>query len=93
MFWRINPACNLRWRRWDDQFIVFNAASGQTHYLSELAVTVFELLQQRSFNAATLIQCLTNHYDDFCPDEDTRIHLDTLLASLDDLGLIEPDCL
>lgn len=92
MLWRLNLTCDLWWRRWNDQSIVFNVASGQTHYLSELAVTVFESLQQRPSDAATLIQYLVEHYDSFYPDdEDVRTHFDTLLANLDDLGLIEPD--
>jgi PqqD family protein of HPr-rel-A system len=31
--WRLNPACALRWRRWGDEWVVFDAGAGDTHQL------------------------------------------------------------
>ena len=35
--WRVPPGNMLAWRGWDDEFLVYNTASGQTHHLNFLA--------------------------------------------------------
>lgn len=37
---RINPAGVLHWRKWDDEYVVFNEAAGQTHVLDTLTACV-----------------------------------------------------
>lgn len=36
MRFRSNPASVLQWRQWDNEYVVFNEAAGQTHVLDTL---------------------------------------------------------
>ena len=38
--WRLNPACALAWRRWDDEWAVFDAGAGDTHQLDAVAAVM-----------------------------------------------------
>lgn len=33
MTWALNPASGLHWRCWDDEWVVFDQGSGQTHLM------------------------------------------------------------
>lgn len=90
MRWRLNPHCKLHWRRWDNDHVLFNAASGQTHFLNELGALTLQLLSQQALDGQTLIQALADHFDDFVLDEELLGYVDTMLEDLDNLGLIEP---
>ncbi len=43
MTWRLNPSSGLHWRCWDDEWIVFDQGSGQTHLMNP--VTAAALMQ------------------------------------------------
>jgi len=39
--WHLNTLASLHWRRWDDEWVVFDVGSGQTHQMDTLtAVTL-----------------------------------------------------
>lgn len=41
MAWHLNTLASLHWRRWDDEWVVFDVGSGQTHQMDTLtAVTL-----------------------------------------------------
>jgi PqqD family protein of HPr-rel-A system len=81
--WR--TPCQLAWRRWDDadEWVVFNPASGHLHLLNEPAA---RLLRAIEASPATLIE-LADRID----GRDDRDTLNALVASLDALGLVEPE--
>lgn len=89
-FWRINPACELHWRRLDESWILFNAASAQTHLLSDLAVMALHLLQHQSLTEAALSQQLAACWQDEYPDTATQEYTAAMLSEMSSLGLIEP---
>lgn len=54
MIWRLNPLSSLHWRRWGDDWAVFDAASGLTHRLNTLGATSLLLLQEQPADSAEL---------------------------------------
>jgi PqqD family protein of HPr-rel-A system len=89
MFWSINSDCQLHWRHWEEEYILFNAASSQTHYLNSLGADILHMLQKKPLTSEELNQKISEKYD-FELNEDARGYIDGVLASMDELGLIEP---
>ena len=88
MKWQIHPAQGLRLRSWEDEAIVYNDLSGDTHLLSAIAVDVLTRLQAQSVDEAGLAaQCAADWQ---LPDDaDLRTHLHELLMTLQGLSLVE----
>jgi len=42
--YRVNPALRLHWRMWDDAYVVFDEASGQTHHMDAVRAYVLDLM-------------------------------------------------
>lgn len=89
MLWSINPDCQLYWRHWEEEYILFNAASSQTHYLNSFGADILHLLQEKPMTELELSQKLSQEYD-LESDEVTLRYIAGILASMDELGLIEP---
>ena len=91
--WAVNPASDLHWRQWGESCIVFNAASGQTHFINEIAAALLRLLMteqaihSRSLNHSELHDRLGETLN-LELDDEFRDYVDELLNSLDELGLI-----
>ncbi len=87
--WCINSLACLHWRHWEEGYILFNAASAQTHMLNEFGKAVLELLQEAPNSVIDLGKQLAVH---FALEWDNRaqFYLQSVLADLDQLGLIEP---
>lgn len=43
---RLRPAVRLHWRRWDDEFVVYDEASGRTHQLDALTASALLRLEE-----------------------------------------------
>lgn len=88
MAWRIRPGADLVWRSWDeDEFLVFDAASGDTHLLNRVTATVFEILGREPLDDKGIGRELSR-----CLDIDPAVvepHLARLLSHLARLGLVE----
>ena len=89
--WRVNPEAELHWRHWDENWVVFNAASGQTHFINAYAATLLRELQAEgrgpSLDQVTLIRHSAATLD-LEPDGELTDYLNGLLGSLDELGLV-----
>ena len=44
--WYVGPETRLLWRSYDDHFMVYNCASGQTHYLNLLAAMALQQMEE-----------------------------------------------
>ena len=88
--WQLNPCVRLHWLSWDEDHIVFNAASGQTHILNELGAAVLHLLGENSLNRTEIGQRIVAQYEGLVLDTELSAAIEALLANLDTLGLIEP---
>lgn len=93
MRWHLNPFNELYWHRWDnsDQYVLFNIASGQTHYLSRFAIDLLGLLNIESIGFLELCERLSSLYDGFELDVETKNYLHNMLADLEIFGLIDSE--
>ena len=42
--WKINGLAALHWKEWDGQYLLYEAASGDTHLMDEVGAAVFHCL-------------------------------------------------
>lgn len=61
MRFRTNPASVLQWRQWDDEYVVFNEAAGQTHVLDTLTACVLLFIESGVTDLLTLISDVATH--------------------------------
>ena len=78
----------LHFRFWDDEFVVYNSLSGDTHLLGSTAAQILLKLQQAPLNSITLAESLAPvlHAE---MDDELVIQIEHILADLDTLALIE----
>lgn len=81
---------DLQWRGWDDQWIVYHAASGDTHLLDLLGGEVLRALQQAPLNVAALVEQVAIRLEVPASEkEELREQVERLLQKLEELGLME----
>ncbi len=51
---QLRAQVSLHWRRWDDEFVVYDEASGRTHQLDALNACVLLSLEEGSLDDARL---------------------------------------
>jgi len=88
MMWRVISEHALHFCSWDDEFIVYNSLSGDTHLLGSTAANVLLKLQQIPSDAITLAESLAPMLQAKMDDE-LVFQIDHLLAELNTLALIE----
>lgn len=89
LLWCVPNWDDLLQEQWEGETLLFNPASGQTHILNTVGITVLERLSSRPRTATDLAQGLLGIFSPV----DERGFLESLwqhLAQLDALGLIAP---
>jgi len=86
--WRVIPGQVLQYRVWDDEFVLYNNLSGDTHLLGANAIHALLALQHTAADEETLITslCLSSGIE---RDEESHAQVAQLLADLQSLALIE----
>lgn len=79
--WGIAPGQSLRHRCWQEEYVVYNDLSGDTHLLSGAAWELLDTLRHASLATAELA-------DLFGLDDKSHGDLDAMLGSLQQLGLV-----
>jgi PqqD family protein of HPr-rel-A system len=87
--WAVPSANQLSWRVWDDEFLVYNAASGQTHHLNLLAGEALRSLEVEPAETRELVGRLADRFE-IAEDSPPLRMIDRLIHELDELGLIAP---
>ncbi|MES1981068.1 MAG: HPr-rel-A system PqqD family peptide chaperone [Pseudomonadota bacterium] len=91
MRWRALPELNLHARAWDDEFVVYNSLSGDTHLLGSAAAQILLMLQQAPSDAIALAESLAPRLQlESELDEELAEQITHLLSDLHTLALIEP---
>ena len=86
--WRaVLPEIDLRC--WDDEFVVFAGASGDTHLLNLVAGATLEYLRTTPANLEQIAATISGDLD-IRLDEALRESLQNILLEFDRLGLAEP---
>lgn len=83
--WRVRDPSALRWRRWEDGFVLFHAPSGDTHLLEHVAGEAILLLTRGPMDVAGLVRDL--RADD--PVGDVARGIGEVLEKLHDLGVVD----
>ena len=88
--WRLPAGVSLLWQSWDeDEVIVFNRASGQTHLLDAFSAAVLRRIEASPTTTSDLVRSFATGFD---LDATALIHrIDAACARFDQLGLAEPD--
>jgi PqqD family protein of HPr-rel-A system len=87
--WRLDRRAELHWRCLDDEWVVFEAASGDTHHLDTIAAAVLMCLEADPLDLDGLSEVIASELQ--VPNRDDLAgRLDDLLAQLQGLGLVEP---
>ena len=87
--WAVPGTNLLAWRIWDDEFLVYNAASGQTHHLNLLAGEALCSLEVEPAQTRELVRRLASQFE-IAEDSPPLRMIDRLIHDLDELGLIAP---
>jgi len=86
--WHAYNYPKFRFEKWEEEAIVFNPLSGETHQLNGFATAALELMQQ-PFTLETLSDQMYKFYE----IEDRKnlpSQLKNLISQFDNIGLIEP---
>ena len=86
--WRITPGQVLRFRQFDEEFVVYNDLSGDTHLLGDSAMHLLSVLQHGPASRADLLASLAAALE-CTPDAAFDEEADALLATLAGFFLIE----
>ena len=82
----------LVWRMWEDEFLVYNTTSGQTHHLNLLAGEALRSLEAKAADGRELVRRLADEFE--IPEDSPPLQMiDRLIRELDELGLIAPSTL
>jgi PqqD family protein of HPr-rel-A system len=85
--WRVDEDCTLLWRCWDDEYVVYNTASGDTHLLNRVAAETLLLLEQSPSDAQDLTVQVARKLA-LQPSEELGQQLEQLLTQFEELGLV-----
>ena len=88
-FWRIGPGQQLAARGWNDEFVLYNNLSGDTHLLDGDSMALLTHLQAGPASLAALVATFADGID---PDDAAALPetIATMLDQLAGLYLIEP---
>jgi PqqD family protein of HPr-rel-A system len=87
--WTVPDPHALAWRTWDDEFLIYNTISGQTHHLNLLAGEALRSLEAEAACGCELVRRLANQFG-IAEDSPPLRTIDRLIRELDELGLIAP---
>jgi len=88
MILRLNASTHLHWRRWDDEWTVFDVGSGQTHQMDTLTAVTLMFLETDTLEENELISRIA---EEFLIPFDMRLSgaMKNILERLIHIGLIE----
>jgi PqqD family protein of HPr-rel-A system len=85
---RLNPAASLSWVSWDDEYVVFDETSGQTHQMNALRAYVLNSLDKQGLSFKTLVTDVMSSLGS-STDTDLTAVVDSILREFETHGLVE----
>lgn len=83
-------ATELYWQQWDDEYLLYHSASGDTHLMDSIGASVVQALQCSPQSLADLQETLGDDGVNTELPHSLSVYIETLLAKLHRLGVIEP---
>ena len=78
----------IRCRFWDDECVLYNQLTGETHLIDGMGAEVFKLISEKKSTQTQLLQTLYNVFE-LDIDFDAEGHLNNLIMEYQRLGLVE----
>lgn len=85
--WSLRRGQTLQYRHWDDEYVLYNDLSGDTHLLGDTAIVLLTALRQGPSTRAGLVDALRAEFD--ADPADLESEADELLPHLKRLYLID----
>ncbi len=85
----LRAQADLRWQEWDDEFVVYNPVSGDTHFLDYLSAQGLKRLQKRAMSMEQLVDDLADSLTIGAHDA-LGDYVSRLVSELVELGLVYP---
>lgn len=89
MVWRLPAQVRLDRRTWDNETVLFNHASGQTHLLDALSARVLAAFEEKPWRLAELAAALAEEL--VVDKQELRERLNTIADEFARLGLLDTD--
>jgi len=86
--WRITKGCHLLWRKYDEEYVVFNSGSGHTHLLDGIGRGVLRCLEEHPASSQELALEMAEELEPGSAPVITE-QIGELLVKFQDLGLVE----
>jgi PqqD family protein of HPr-rel-A system len=87
--WRMNDRTRLHWRQLDDDWMVYDEGSGDTHQLDRISAAALTCLEAEPHDLAGLTEVLASELG-LPAGEALASKIESLLEQFGRLGLIEP---
>jgi len=88
--WRLNPKSALHFRRWGNEWVVFDVASGQTHEMDSISAVMLMHCEKGWIPLHDIVSGVTTDLE--LPSNETLVErVLSLLAQFSNLELIEKD--
>jgi len=87
--WAVPDANALVWQVWDDELLIYNDGSGETHHLNFLAGEALRSLKAEAAKGGELTRRLAEQFE-IAEDNALLQTIDRLIHELEELGLIAP---
>lgn len=88
LVYRIRPVVKLHWATWDDQYVVFDETSGQTHLIEAANALVLDLLDSHALSFDALLNEL-GMFSETIKDVNISDWLTSVVTELQASGLVE----
>ncbi|NIP86632.1 MAG: HPr-rel-A system PqqD family peptide chaperone [Planctomycetales bacterium] len=88
--WQVPAGVTLTWKQWNDDFLVFNPHTGDTHLLDFVAAAGVQCFEQEALDEEALRDRLASRLE-VEPDPELSTYAAQLITHLDHLGLIEAE--
>ena len=85
---RVPSGFGLYWQSWDDEFVVYNSGSGDTHLLDPVAAEALQILEREPANLTELAGNVSASLE-IELDSELSGYLERVLSYFHRLGLIE----
>ena len=86
--YRASQALNLHWASWNDEYVVFDEASGQTHQLDAVRAYILHLMGGRPVTVSSIVHSLAE-LPSVPKDSITRVVVGVILNEFETCGLAE----
>lgn len=84
----LSKVTHIRFRFWDDDCVIYNQLTGETHLVDGVGAEIFKLVSEKKATRSHLLQNMQSVFE-LETDSDMEELLDNLVQEYQKLGLLE----